>query len=267
MKRLVYALPAALMLPVALLCITAAAPAQSAPTRFSIEQVIGYPYPLNLVAGPDGRTIAWVLDERGVRNVFVATAPEYSPRMITHYTADDGQEITNLKISHDGKYMVFVRGGDHDANWPPAFPPDPARSPVAPQMQVWAVPLTGAGKAVALGDGDAPSISPDNRRVAFLAQDNSVLWAPLDGSAKADKLSLQGQDSDLEWSPDGMALAFVSTRTDHSFIGVYRNDSTPLLFLAPSTNQDIEPRWSPDGTQIAYLRLPGQGGPPMPDFA
>lgn len=235
---------------------------------FSVAQVTSYPYPLNLVSGPDGRTIAWVLDERGVRNVFVATAPGYAPRMVTHYTADDGQEITNLKLSRDGKYIVYVRGGDHDSNWPVSFPPDPARSALAPQMQVWSVALQGNGKPIALGDGDAPAISPDNKRVAFLAQDQSVLWAPLDGSGKADKLFFdEGQDSDLQWSPDGSALAFVSTRTDHSFIGVYRSDATPLTFMSPSTNLDVEPRWSPDGTHIAYLRLPGQGGPPMPDFA
>ena len=258
-KRYTSALLAALLLP--------AAPVFAASSGFSVEQILSYPYPLNLVSGADGRTIAYSLDERGVRNVFVANAPDYAPRMITHYTADDGQEITNLKISHDGKYVVYVRGGDHDSNWPVSFPPDPARSGVAPQMQVWSVALQGTGTPVALGDGDAPSISPDNKRVAFLAQDQSVEWAPLDGSGKADKLFFdEGQDSDLQWSPDGSALAFVSTRTDHSFIGVYRDDSTPLRFLSPSTSQDVEPRWSPDGTHIAYLRVPGSGGAPVPDF-
>jgi dipeptidyl aminopeptidase/acylaminoacyl peptidase len=242
-------------------------PVESAPARFTIQSILGYPYPLNLVSGNGGRTIAYVLDERGVRNVFVAAAPAYTPRKITDFSADDGQEITNLHISNDGKYAVFVRGGDHDSNWPANFPPDPAGNPVAPQMQVWSVALTGAAKPIALGDGDAPAISPDNRRVAFLAQDGSVSWAPLDASAKPDRLFFdEGQDSDLQWSPDGSALAFVSSRTDHSFIGVYRNDGTPLRFLSPSTSQDIQPRWSPDGTHIAYLRVPGSGGAPVPDF-
>ncbi|HLI95151.1 MAG TPA: prolyl oligopeptidase family serine peptidase [Candidatus Baltobacteraceae bacterium] len=256
---------------VAALFLSAATCSNAAPASggFSIESILSYPYPLNLVAGADGRTIAWVLNERGVRNVYVATAPDYTPRMVTNYTSDDGQEITNLKISRDGKYVVYVRGGDHDSNWPPSFPPDPTGNPVAPQMQVWSVALTGAAKPIALGDGDTPAISPDNKRVAFIAQDQSVLWAPLDGSAKPDKLFFdEGQDSDLEWSPDGSALAFVSTRTDHSFIEIFRNDATPLTFLSPSTSQDVEPRWSPDGTRIAFIRTPGNGGPPpVSDFA
>lgn len=241
--------------------------AESPSRGFSVESILGYPYPLNLVSSADGRTIAWVLDERGVRNIFVATAPDFTPRMVTAYTSDDGQELTNLKLSNDGKYIVYVRGGDHDSNWPASVPPNPAGSPTAPQMEVWSVPLSGAGKPVSLGPGDAPAISPDNRRVAFLAQDQSVLWAPLDGSAKADKLFFdEGQNSDLQWSPDGSALAFVSTRSDHSFIGIYRNAATPLTFISPSTNQDAEPRWSPDSTHIAYLRVPGSGGAPVLDF-
>ena len=256
-------LAAALFVSAAAVC-----PAQAAPGTFSIEQVLGYPYPLHLTSNPATKTIAYVLDERGVRNIFVASAPEFAPRMVTHYTSDDGQEITGVQISRDGKYVVYARGGDHDSNWPVSFPPDPARSAIAPEMQVWSVALQGAAQPVALGDGDSPAISPDSRRIAFLASDQSVMWAPIDGSAAAKKLFFdEGQDSDLHWSPDGSRLAFVSTRTDHSFIGVYRDASTPLLFLAPTTNQDVEPRWSPDGSRIAFLQLPGQGGPPMPDFA
>ena len=39
-------------------------------------------------------------------------------RAVVPFSEDDGQEITNLAFSPDGEVLVFVRGGDHDANWP-----------------------------------------------------------------------------------------------------------------------------------------------------
>ncbi len=230
---------------------------------FSIVQLLSYPYPSSLVASADGGTIAWVLNQRGIRNIFVAAAPGYEPRMITTYNADDGQELSNVSISNDGKYVVYVRGGDHDSNWPAPQPPNPALSTTAPDMQVWSV-ATAGGAPIALGPGDTPVISPDNRRVAISAADGSVMVASLDGTQKAAKMFADiGQDSDFHWSPDGHALAFVSTRSDHAFIGVYRDNVNQLLFLAPSTLQDAEPRWSPDGSRIAFLRVALSGGPPQ----
>ncbi len=35
---------------------------------FTVESILSYPYPLNLTSGGDGRTVAYSLDERGVRN-------------------------------------------------------------------------------------------------------------------------------------------------------------------------------------------------------
>jgi dipeptidyl aminopeptidase/acylaminoacyl peptidase len=249
---------------VSLVGLAAAAVARPIDSGFSMAQVLGYPYPSNLVASPDGNAIAWVLNERGVRNIWVAQAPDYQARLLTRYSQDSGQELTNLSFSHDGKYLVYVRGGDHDANWPENLPPDPASSPIEPQMQVWSVSLT-TGEPRVLGDGDTPAISPDGKRVAFIhLPENSVWWAPIDGSQKAQRLFFdRGQDSDLQWSPDSKALAFVSGRGDHSFIGIYRDDSTPIEYLAPSTANDTEPRWSPDATRIVFARTPGNGGPPQ----
>lgn len=251
--------PAALCAPI---CVNAQA--QPAIQTFSMEQVLGYPYPSDLVSSPDSDVIAWVLNQRGVRNIWVAFGPNYQPKLVTNYDNDDGQELTNLNISADGKYLVYVRGGDHDANWPEYPQPDPASSPIEPKMQVWCVSLT-TGEPRVLGDGDAPAISPDGKRVAFIhLPENSVWWVPIDGSQKAQPLFFdRGQDSDLEWSPNSQALAFVSGRGDHGFIGIYRNDSTPIEYLAPSTANDLEPRWSPDGTRIVFARTPGDGGPPQ----
>jgi dipeptidyl aminopeptidase/acylaminoacyl peptidase len=231
---------------------------------FTLQQVLSYPFPLDLTAARRGDRIAWVINQNGVRNVWVAKAPDFKPRQVTRFTQDDGQEITQLTFSPSGNALVFVRGGDHDANWAVKVAPDPASSPVEPKVMLWAVDLT-AGTARALTEGDAPAISPKGE-LAYI-KDDQVWTAPLAAGDKAKPKQLffdLAKDGDLQWSPDGTHLAFVSNREDHSFIGVFKDDHSPLLYLAPSTGNDGDPRWSPDGTQIAFTRQPGNGGPPQP---
>jgi dipeptidyl aminopeptidase/acylaminoacyl peptidase len=230
---------------------------------FSLVQILSYPFPEALARDRAGTAITYTLDTQGVRTIWFARAPAWTPVQLFSSAGDDGQEITNLNIANDDAHVVYVRGGDHDANWPLPLQPGPASMPQQPDMQVWSVTTSAGAAPKLLGSGDTPAISPDGTRVAFTA-DGAVMIAPIDGSAPAKRLFFdRGQESDLRWSPDGSALAFVSTRTDHSFIAIYRNDATPIQFLAPTTSQDIMPRWSPDGQSIAFIRAPGDGGPPQ----
>src|SRR5438105_8370363 len=143
--------------------------AQAVPRGFTVEQVLDYPFPDNLVAAPTGSTIAWAFNERGVRNIYAADGPDFKARRITTYKADDGQQLTSLTFSEDAKTIVYVRGGDHGANWPAEgnLMPNPASSPVQPKMQVWAVSAAG-GTPRLLGEGDLPVIAAHTGRVAFV---------------------------------------------------------------------------------------------------
>ena len=228
---------------------------------FTLAQILNYPFPSAPVRDPKGTAIAYTLDTQGVRAIWFARAPDFTPKELFSSGGDDGQELSNLVISSDDAHVVYVRGGDHDENWPQPLEPNPASSTVQPQEQVWSVATSG-GAPKLLGDGDAPAISPDGARVAF-TNGGAVMIAPIDGSIAAKGLFFdRGQDSELQWSPDGSALAFTSDRKDHSFVGIYRNGATTLEFLAPTTSQDFMPRWAPDGGAVAFIRTPGDGGPP-----
>src|SRR5215471_19343446 len=231
---------------------------------FTLEQVRSYPYPSDLASSRTGSRIAWVFNEQGIRNVWVAEGPDFRARRLTDYRDDDGQELTNVVFSHDGNYVVYVRGGDHDSNWAGAgnLQPDLASSPVQPKMEIWSVAWSG-GAPKLLAEGDLPVPSPLGNRVAFI-KDHQIWAVPIDGSNPAARLLFcRGQSSSPEWSPDGAQLAFVSAREDHAFIGIFSSDKEPIRYMAPSTSLDYRPIWSPDGTRIAFVRRPGRGGKPQ----
>jgi len=244
-------------------------------SAFTLDQVLSYPFPDNLVAAPKSATIAWTFNERGARNIYIAEAPDFTARRITPYTEDEGQELTGLSFSPDGNMIVYVRGGDHGANWPADgnLMPNPSSSPTQPKMQLWAIstlsnrPGASGGSAAQptlLGDGDEPVISPSGTRVAFV-RDHRIWIAPLDGSKPAEAAFFaKGSSESPAWSPDGRRLAFVSNRDDHSFIGIFTDATQPVRYLAPSTSRDSTPVWSPDGREIAFVRQPGRGGVPKP---
>ncbi|MEO8927072.1 MAG: prolyl oligopeptidase family serine peptidase [Caulobacteraceae bacterium] len=238
--------------------------APGAAASFTMSQMLDYPFESGLTAADRGDAIAWVRSLKGDRNVWLARGPDFAPRQVTRYGGDDGQELTQLTFSPDGTRLIFVRGGDHDANWPAEgnLAPDPASATQAPAVTIWAASLVG-GAPVKVAEGDAPALSARGA-LAFI-KDKQVWTAPLDGRGAAKRLFFdRGSDDALAWSPDGARLAFVSGRGDHAFIGVWSGKDRPILYLAPSTSKDSSPRWSPDGTRIAFIRRPGDGGPPEP---
>lgn len=227
-------------------------PALSQP--FTMDAIKSYPFPTGLTASASGSKIAWALDEEGKRNVYVAEGPDFAPRKITNYNSDDGQEITSLSISADGKMVVYERGGDHGSNWDDEVIVNPAFSPTPLKVQIWSVSF-GGGEPKLLSDGHGPVISPKSDVVVF--EKGNQLWSvPIDGSFAAKTLfTARGSNGSAEFSPDGSRIVFVSSRGDHSFIGVYTNADTPINWIAPSFNRDRSPRWSPDGSKLVFIRM------------
>ncbi len=214
----------------------------------SIEQYLKAPFASELSAAPSGGKIAWILDEWGARNIWVAAAPDYKGRRLTSYTDDDGQDLGEISWSNDGRFLVYARGGDLETN---GDNPNPRNLPETPEQAVYVIPFDG-GPAKKLGDGHGPAVSRDGR-VAFLR--NGQIWmTDLDGGKPVEAVRAKTSSSELQWAPDGSALAFTSNRGDHSFIGVYRVANKSVTYLDPSVDRDSSPVWSPDSRSVAFLR-------------
>jgi dipeptidyl aminopeptidase/acylaminoacyl peptidase len=233
----------------------------------TLQQLLAYPYVSGLVATESGDRFAWVENVNGVRNIWYASASDSSPHQLTQYTTDDGQELTQLTFSPDGSEVIYVRGGDHDENWPAKgnLAPNPDSGPSEPKVTIWSVSTKDSRPSMKVAEGDSPVMSSKGQLV--FVKDGQIWTASLAGesntSSKAQRLFFdRGKDDTPVWSPDGTRLAFVSGRDDHSFIGVYTSPETPLLYLAPSTSFDQQPLWSRDGHALVFMRQPSAGDGP-----
>ena len=223
----------------------AQAPAPATP-GFSLDQVLAYPFPDNLVASPKGSMIAWTFNERGTRNIFVAEGPDFRARRVTPYLGDEGQEITSLKFTPDGKTIVYVRGGDHGSNWPAEgnLAPNPSSSTTQPKIQIFVVGVTGRSLPKLLADGDEPAVSPAGTRVAFV-RDRRIWLVPIDGSKPAEQAFFARGTSEIaDVDADGSASGLCDrSRRPQLHRHLHRRRHAAQVSLHVD-RRDSQPAWS-----------------------
>jgi dipeptidyl aminopeptidase/acylaminoacyl peptidase len=230
-------------------------------TSFTLEQVMSSPFPTALTSAAKANRIAWVFDSRGERNIWIADAPDFAGRQVTHYQGDEGQDIFAVKLTPDGNTVVFARGSEVSSEGHVA---NPATEIKEPKQQVWAADVE-TGKPRLLGDMSCTEedcediqLSPDGLTAVWVGPKNH-LWI---ANVAADKLAhqlteLRGDENEPQWSPDGKHLAFRTGRKDHAFIAIYDQAEQRVRYVAPSVDRDMAPRWSPDGKQLVFIRTPG----------
>jgi dipeptidyl aminopeptidase/acylaminoacyl peptidase len=233
--------------------------AQASPGHaFTLRQALSAPFNSDLTAAPAGNAFAWVSDAEGKRNIWVAVPSPggsgYVSRQITGYSADDGQQISDLTWSADTQSILYVRGGSSQN--PEQTAPNPAHLPGGAEQDVWIVSVNG-GAPREVGKGNSPSVSPVGNTVAWFSEGQIWYEKPGDIGVKSPRsVHVFGDCNSFAWSPDGRNLAFVSDRGSHSFIGVFSLLDGSLRFVDPGVDHDSFPAWSPDSSSIAFIRVP-----------
>lgn len=236
-----------------------------AQTAFTLEQVLSSPFPDGLTAATRSSRIAWVFDAQGVRDVWVADGPDFTrtARQVTHYREDDGQPIASLRLTPDGKTVLYALGSELNDAQESANPLSWVKGA---KQQVFAMDVdTKNTEPRLLGDMGCSEegcedieISPDGKWAVWPAK--KKLWlASVDGKQQAKDLAVvRGESVEPKWSPDSKHIVFVSQREGHSLITIYDFGASSIRYVAPSVDKDSMPRWSPDGKSIVYVRTPGE---------
>ncbi len=241
----------------ALLVFAPVLPAQSVP---SIEPFMSPASPLTLISARKADRIAWMVYDRGLRNVYTAAAPEFRAVRLTNFMQDDGTDLTDVQISDDGSTIVFVRGSAPNRF---GWVANPSHSPDGAERAIWAVRATG-GPAWRVAEGASPELSPDGRYVLFV-RDGQIYRARVARAATTTPMDAGrepfirewGRNGSPRWSPDGRKIAYVSERENHAFIAVYDVATRTVKYVSPGVDCDGGPTWSPDGRRIAFHRRPG----------
>ncbi len=214
--------------------------------------------PARIVTGdPEARDVHWAADgaglffagrRTGVINLWFVpldpeTGRETGPADIVVTPTDE--LLQSPAASRDGRMLAFT-------SWRIAasivrLPIDPVTfQPAGPPAR-----LSGTSRVESM-----PDLSPDGRRVAYIAQDGrSDLWTmSTDGTEQRRLTNDDFEEHDPRWSPDGSRIAFVSNRpgTFEVFVIDAAGGAARRVTRCAKGRASM-PVWSPDGRRIAFL--------------
>lgn len=194
----------------------------------------------------DGRSLFFMSDRSGTENIWTQGVGGGAARQVTQFRSG---RVLWPDISMDGRTIVFER-----------------------DFSIWSLD-TQSGRAAQVpirrrGASIGPvsehltlnanfsnlALSPDGRKVAFVARGEIFAASARDGGAASRVTNSLANESQLTWAADSRRLIYVSERDDVNHIFMYDFGSSTESQLTNASKGDDAPKISPDGTRLAFVR-------------
>ena len=193
----------------------------------------------------DGRSIFFVSDRSGAENIWVKPLNGQA-RALTQFKAG---RVLWPGISYDGRTIVFERNFgiwklDTQGGQPTEVPIMRRGASIGPVYEH--LSLTNGFQEL--------SLSPDGRKVAFVARGEIFAASARDGGDAARVTRSLAREAQVTWAPDSRRIAYVSEREEAQHLFLYDFGSSTETQLTKDVKNDEAPRFSPDGQSIAFVR-------------
>jgi dipeptidyl aminopeptidase/acylaminoacyl peptidase len=201
-------------------------------------------------------SFAWLMKQGSDTSVIFVDAPKFRPVKLFARSDAEGEAITDIALSPDGKIVAVQTGTAFGSNGD-AF--NPASLIETPKVTIWIVSTLAGSKPIKIGSGSNPSFSPDGSRMLY--RNSRDLWSiDLSSAERKPALFIAGGASfgHAIWTNDNRSLIFTQDRGGWSFLGKYTIGEDRIQWLVTGADRLSSPVLSPDGQSIAYLRWPGR---------
>jgi dipeptidyl aminopeptidase/acylaminoacyl peptidase len=232
---------------IAILSLTTALSAQDA-KPFTLQQVMSAPYANQLTPAPVGNLFAWVEDAEGHHNLWLG-GNDTPARQLTHYTEDDGQDITRPAWAPDASAIAYTYGAPNGADGKPA---NPAHLQRATPLTVIIQPLVPEAKPITIGEGRNPLYSHDGKSLYFI-RDGQIWLAELSSLPKNCRL-------DRSTTASSSCAVESGVPGERSLLDGVQRPASPGSPQNPTPRQLVFDRGSassltlsPDGNTLAFI--------------
>jgi tricorn protease len=196
----------------------------------------------------DGRSLFFVSDRNGTQNIW---RRDVGPRAAAArpVTAFKSGRVLWPSVSLDGQLIAF----EHDFEiW--TLDPTTERTGRLPVTRRGA-PAATAVEHLSLTEGFTElELSPDGKKVAFVARGEVFAASAKDGGDAARISRTPEVEGHVAWSPDSRTLVFTSHREGTGHLYLYDFAAGTETRLTNGADTDHSARFSPDGKTLAFVR-------------